>query len=476
MARRIEIDPVTRIEGHARITLELGDTGRVERARFHVDQFRAFEKLAVGRPFHEMPGIMARTCGICPVSHLIAGAKAGDALLAVEIPAAAVRLRRILHLAQILQSHALSFFYLSAPDLLLGMDADPAQRNVVGLYAAAPELVRGGIALRAFGQEIIARLAGKRIHPAWVVPGGVSSPMRAEARDFVLAGIPTALDTALRTLDDFKRQLESHQEEIRSFANFPSLFLATVGEHGALEHYDGPLRLVDATGEIVADGLDPAAYREYIAEQDEPDSYMKSPYYRPRGPSAGMYRVGPLARLNAADRCGTERADRELAEFRALQRGAQLSSFHYHYARLVEIVYALEQIDALARHPEALDPRVRAQAGPNRVEGVGVAEAPRGTLIHHYRIDANGIVTWANLIIATGHNGLAMNEGLLQVAKHFVDGDRLREGMLNRVEAVIRAFDPCLSCATHELGRMPLDVRLVDARGNVVDVLRRDGA
>jgi len=471
--RRIEIDPVTRIEGHARITLELGADEQVERARFHVDQFRGFETIAVGRPFHEMPGLMARTCGICPVSHLVAAAKAGDAILAVEIPETAVRLRRIVHLAQILQSHALSFFYLSAPDLLLGMDADPARRNLLALHAEAPELVRGGVALRAFGQEIIARLAGRRVHPSWVVPGGVASPMAAEARDYVLAGVPAALDTVERALEVLKRGLDRHREEVGAFANFPSLFLGLVDGHGALEHYDGRVRITDAAGATVADGLDPAGYAGWVAEDEEPDSYLKSPYYRPRGPEAGMYRVGPLARLNLVARCGTERADRELEAYRDLHGEVQLSSFFYHHARLIEMVFCLERLEELASHPQALDRHVRAQAGPNRLEGIGVAEAPRGTLIHHFHIDGNGLVTGCNLVIATGHNNLAMNRGILQAARRFVDGARLQEGMLNRVEAVIRAFDPCLSCATHAVGRMPLEVRLVAPDGSLLDVARR---
>ncbi len=474
-AQRIEIHPVTRIEGHARITLQLGDDGRVESARFHVDQFRGFEKLAVGRPFHEMPGLMARTCGICPVSHLIASSKAGDALLAVSIPENAVRLRRILHLAQILQSHALSFFYLSAPDLLLGMDADPARRNLIGLLGEEPELVRGGIALRAFGQECIARMAGKRVHPAWVVPGGVASPISEETRDFLLAGIPPALATVECALALFRERLAGFDEEIQHFAHFPSLFLGLVSASGELEHYDGPLRVVAADGASVVDGFDPTHYEELLAEAEEPDSYLKAPYYRALGFPDGIYRVGPLARLRLVARCGTPRADAALAGFRSRDAGTDGSSFLYHEARLIEMLFALERMRELASHPDVLDPDIRAHAGPNRREGIGVAEAPRGTLIHHYRIDAHGLVTAVNLIIATGHNALAMNRGVLQVARHFVDGHRLREGMLNRVEAVIRAFDPCLACSTHALGQMPIAVRLLDPSGTVVDVLRRSG-
>lgn len=469
MAKTITIDPVTRIEGHSKITIHLDEAGHVADARFHVTQFRGFEKICEGRPFYEMPSLMARTCGICPVSHLVASAKACDALLAVRIPETAETLRRVLNLAQILQSHALSYFYLSSADLLLGMDADPATRNLVGVLAAEPQLARNGIRLRQFGQQVIERLAGKRIHPAWVVPGGVSAPLDEATRDWILKEAPAMRRLAEEALSDFKRRLEGFREEIRAFANFPSLFLGLVDESGRVDYYDGRLRFVDARGDVVVDAADPASYAAFIGEAVEPWSYLKSPYYVPGGYPAGVYRVGPLARLNVADGCGTPIADQEWAEFRDLERGAVLSSFHYHYARLIEMVHCLERMGELLDPPAVLDTQVRAHAQPNAREGIGVAEAPRGTLIHHYRIDEHGLVTWANLIIATGHNALAMNRGVLQVARHFVDGRRLAEGALNRVEAVIRAYDPCLSCSTHAAGRMALDLQLVAADGVVVD-------
>jgi NAD-reducing hydrogenase large subunit len=355
------------------------------------------------------------------------------------------------------------------------MDANPARRNLIGLFDEEPDLVRGGIALRAFGQEIIARMAGKRVHPAWVVPGGVASPIQSETRDFLLSGIPRAIATVEQALARFQGLLADFDTEIQHFANFPSLFLGLVDENGQLEHYDGLLRVIDPTGARVVDGFDPKNYRDLIAERDEPDSYLKAPYFRSLGFPEGIYRVGPLARLRLVTRCGTRRADAALDLFRARDTSGGQSSFLYHEARLIEMLFALERIEQLAGHGDLLDPVVRAEAGPNRREGIGVAEAPRGTLIHHYRIDAHGLVTAANLIIATGHNALAMNRGVLQVAQHFVDGQRLQEGMLNRVEAVIRAFDPCLACSTHALGRMPLAVRLLDAQGRIVDQLRRSG-
>jgi len=473
--QKILIDPVTRLEGHARITIHLNDHGAVENAYFHVTQLRGFEKLCEGRPFYEMPGIMSRICGICPVSHLLASAKACDAILAVHVPATAVKLRRVMNLAQIIQSHALSFFYLSAPDILLGMDYDPAKRNIVGLLEANPSLARDGIRLRSFGQQIIEMLGGKRIHPGWVVPGGVAEPLSSEHRDAILKMLPQALRATQRSLDWYKRAVEGYREEIRTFANFPTLFLGLVTPEGAHETYDGRLRVVDAVGAVVADHIDPEEYQRYIGEAVEPWSFMKFPYYKPLGYTEGTYRVGPLARLNIVTSLGTPRADQELAEFRGLGREVVLSSFHYHQARLIEVLSAVEQIKRLLSSPDILDRNVSATAGINNLEGIGVAEAPRGTLIHHYKVDEAGIVVWANLIIATGHNNTAMNRGVLQVAKHFVDGEKLNEGMLNRVEAVIRAFDPCLSCSTHALGQMPLRIQLVDRGGSLLDELRRDG-
>jgi NAD-reducing hydrogenase large subunit len=472
-ARTIVIDPVTRIEGHSKITIHLDEQGKVEDARFHVTQFRGFEKFCEGRPFAEMPSLMARICGICPVSHLIASSKACDALLAVKIPPAADKLRRIFGIAQVVQSHALSLFHLSSPDLLLGMDSDPAESHLFGVYAKNPALARDGIALRKFGQQIIERLGGKRIHPAWVVPGGVSDPLAPEDRDAILKTVPEALAIALRSLEWLKSTTERFREEIAVFGNFPSLFLGIVKKDGGLTFYDGDVRIVGESGEIVADGLDPSRYFEYLGEKVEPWSYLKSAYYLPRGYPGGMYRVGPLARLNLCARCGTPHADKALAEFRELQKNAVLSSFHYHQARLVEILYCVERIEQLLNDPEILSKHVRSIARPNALEGVGVAEAPRGTLFHHYKIDENGLIRWANLIIATGQNNLAMNRSVLQVARQYVHGEKITRGMLNRVEAVIRAYDPCLSCSTHALGQMALQIQLVGPDGSIVDEVVR---
>jgi NAD-reducing hydrogenase large subunit len=472
--RTIVIDPVTRIEGHGKITIYLDEQGLVSDAHFHVTDFRGFEKLAEGRPFYEMPAITARSCGICPVSHMLASAKACDRIMAVHIPPTAVKLRRLINLAQIVQSHALSFFHLSSPDLLLGMDSDPVQRNVFGLMQKYPQLARDGIRLRSYGQQIIEWLGGKRVHPGWVVPGGVSAPLTAQVRDRIILGWLEAMTIAQRTLDWFKNNLDRYHEEARTFGNFPTLFMGLVGQDsGELEHYYGRLRFTDANGNVVADDLDNARYMDYIGEAVEPFSYLKSPYYKPMGYPAGIYRVGPLARLNIIDRCGTPVADQEWAEFRAIDRRAVLSSFYYHYARLIEIVYGLEKIKQIVDDPNILDTQVRASAGVNSLEGIGVTEAPRGTLFHHYKVDKDGLIRDVNMIIATGNNNLAMNRSVLQVARHYVKSDRLTEGMLNRVEAVIRAYDPCLSCSTHAFGEMPLQISLVGPDGVLLDEVRR---
>ena len=429
---------------------------------------RGFEKFTEGRPYYEMPGITARICGICPISHLLASAKACDAIMAVRIPPAGALLREAIHCGQMVQSHALSFFHLSAPDLLLGMDSDPAKRNVLGLAEKHPEIAREGIALRKFGQSVIERLAGERIHPAGIVPGGVANPLDPGAREAILKGLPEARGIAWRTLDLFKCILDGFRAEIASFGKMPTMYAGLVGSAGELRLYDGRIRFKNANGSIAAE-IDPAEYAAFIGEASLSDSYLKAPYFKPLGYPAGIYRVGPLARLNAADRCGTPSADAELKEFRERFGPVVDSSFHYHYARLIEVIYCLERLQALMEMPAILDRHVRARAEVNASEGIGVAEAPRGILIHHYKVDEHGAMKWANLIIATGHNNLAINRSIEQVSKQYVKANRLEEGMLNRVSAVVRAYDPCLSCSTHAGGIVPLRIELVGPRGEKLD-------
>lgn len=471
MRKEIVINPVTRIEGHAKVTIFLKDDQTVKDARFQVLDFRGFEKFCEGRPFYEMPSITSRSCGICPVSHLMASAKACDQIVGVTPPTTAVLLRRLMHMGQMIQSHALNLFYLSFPDLLLGMDSDPAERNIFGLIEKQPELARHGIKLRKYGQELIEKVAGKRIHSSeWVMPGGGKWPLSKQNAEYLHSNLPEALDITVKTIAFFKKCLDGLEDEVENFGNFPTYYLGLVTAKGGLEHYDGKIRIVDAEGKIVADQLDPTTYYDYIGEAVEPWSYMKFPYYKPLGYPDGAYRVGPLARLNIASHCGTPLADEELKEFKRLgKNGVVQSTFHYHCARLIEILFCLEGVKEILEDPEVLSERVSAKAFVNNDEGIGVAEAPRGTLIHHYAVDPQGIILWANMIIATEHNNLAYNKAVTQVAKKYVNGKRLQEGMLNRVEAVIRAFDPCLSCATHAVGQMPLEVKLIDAEGKLLD-------
>lgn len=475
MRKRIVIDPVTRIEGHSKITVDLDEAGAVARARLHVAEFRGFERFCVGRPFWEMPALTARVCGICPVSHLMSSAKAGDAILAVHIPETAILLRRICNLGQIIQSHALSFFHLSSPDLLFGFDSPPAERNVFGLLAKDPEFAKGGIRLRQFGQEVIRKLGGRKIHPSWGVAGGVLAPLSAEAHAEIRAALPEVKILAQNALERFKQLLDNWKQEIEVFGNFPSLFLGLVRPaDGGWEHYDGHLRFVDADGTIVADALRADQYREFIGEAVESGSYLKSPYYRPLGYPDGVYRVGPLARLNVCERMGVPAGDRELNEYRERAGRIVSASFYFHYARLIEILAAIEWMDRHLDDPNVLNTRVKAAAGVNALRGVGCSEAPRGTLFHDYSIDETGILQSVNLVIATGQNNLAMNRTVEQIARHYIRGPEVAEGTLNRLEAGIRAFDPCLSCSTHAVGAMPLVLEVHSSSGELLRRIHRD--
>jgi NAD-reducing hydrogenase large subunit len=477
MAQTIHIEPVTRIEGHAKIAVHLDDAGQVTDAKFHVVEFRGFEKFCVGRTFPEMPGITMRICGICPVSHMLASAKACDAIQGTRVPVTAQKLRRLINHAQYTQSHALSFFHLSAPDLMLGMESDPATRNVVGLILANPELGRKAIRLRQFGQDIIRMVTGKSIHPSWATPGGVREPLLQSQADEIKARLPEAFETTEIALNWLKDNYSSFDREVETYGDFPSLFIGLVTPDGGLEHYDGLLRVMDADGRIIEKGLANERWTEIIAEAVEPWSYLKFPYYKPlgygngNGSVPGLYRVGPIARLNICDYAGTPRADRELRNFRRLGKGGKpvTSSFHAHYARLIEILFSLERIDELVNDPTIFDTHIRSQGGVNELRGVGIMEAPRGTLFHEYHVDETGILTGVNLLVATGNNNLAMNKTITQIAKAYMSGAKITEGLCNRVEHGIRLYDPCLSCSTHAVGKMPLHIQVVDAKGLVVD-------
>lgn len=473
MNTTITINPISRLEGHGKVTLHLDPDGEIDQARFIITQFRGFEKFCEGRPFEEMPMITQRICGICPVSHQLASAKACDAILGVDIPETAKLLRQLIHMGQFIQSHALHFFHLASPDLLLGWDYDPALRNVFGVVQQFPDLARKGIRLRKFGQEIIAALGGKKIHPAFAVPGGVINSLSPDRREALLEGFSEAYDTAGIALDIIKEWLDKNLDQVKVFANFDSLYAGLVDSNGHPDYYHGRLRLVDSERTIVNE-FDPTDYLKFIGEQVEPWSYMKFPFYKPLGYPQGSYRVGPLARLNAASGMGTPKAREEWNHFRKIY-GNKLggSSLLYHYTRLIELVLCLEKAEQLLQEAQICGKEIRITADPVNEEGIGVIEAPRGTLIHHYEVGPHGTIKGVNLIVATGHNNISMNHAIQLVAREYIHKGQVKEGLLNRVEGAIRCYDPCLSCATHALGQMALKIQIYDFSGELVRELVR---
>jgi len=474
MGQKITIEPVTRIEGHARVTIHLDDDGKVEKAYFHVDQFRGFEKFCEGRMFFEMPAITPRICGICPVSHHLASAKACDMIIGVKPPRPAKLLRELMHMGQIIQSHSMHFFHLAGPDLILGFDADPKIRNVVGLIQVDPELILKAVKLRQYGQVVISTLSGRRIHPKFAVPGGVNRALTAEDREALLAPLDEMIGYMQTGLAIAKQWLEVNQDIVQRFANFSSGYMGLVNpETGALELYDGAVRLIDKNGQLL-EQYDGANYLDYISEHVEDWSYLKFPYYKKMGWPDGVYRVAPLGRLNVADFISTPLANEEFKKFKALSDGPVEPSLYMHYARLIEDVYAAERTRELLEDPDILSTEIITESHEITGEGIGTIEAPRGTLFHHYKTDENGQLTKINLIVATGHNNWAMSHSVELVAKEFVDGKNLTEGMLNHVEAAIRAYDPCLSCSTHAVGQMPLLIEVYGSDGEFLNRAQRD--
>lgn len=471
-AQKITIEPVTRIEGHAKITIRLNDDGSVEHAYLHVNEFRGFEKFCEGRMVFEMPNITPRICGICPVSHHLAAAKAADVVLGLNPPRTASLLRELMHMGQIIQSHGMHFFELAGPDLLLGWDRDPATRNVIGIIQANPALALKAVNLRKFGQDIIYTLGGRRIHPTFAVPGGVNKALSAEGRDNILAGVDEAIDTIQIGLSIMKDWAEKNAEDINKFAVLTSGYMSTVTPSNGLQLYDGTLRLVDSRGAEL-ENFPTERYLDIIAEHVEPWSYLKFPYYKKLGYPGGVYRVGPLGRLNAIDHIDTPLAQAEFLNWKAINNGLPVeNTLYFHYARLIEALYAAEQVRVILDEPDALKNDILTTRGTFQGEGIGVIEAPRGTLIHHYKANRNGQIEKVNLIVATGHNNWAMSTSVDSVAKTYIKGP-VTEGILNRVEAAVRAHDPCLSCSTHAVGQMPMVVEVYDASGEMVQTISR---
>ena len=483
MGKKIVIDPVTRVEGHGRVTLHLDDKGQVSEARFHIVEFRGFERFIQGHPYWEVPALVQRLCGICPVSHHLAAAKAVDRLEGLEpedlSPAANLQ-RRLAHYGQMFQSHALHFFYLAAPDLLFGIDAPAGQRNVAALALANKELARKGILMRKYGQEIIRAVAGKRIHGIAAVPGGVYKVFTEQERDYftdgkTLPSIDTMIEWSQETLDFLKGYHAQHRTFLDHFAVYDSGHLGLVGQHGEMELYHGRLRAIDAQGRLTLSDVPDDHYRRYFSEGVERWTYLKFPYLTHLGRQNGWNRVGPLARVNLCNYIPTPLAEQERQAFKALTQGAPNNrTMYYHWARLIEILHSAEVMRDILHHPDLLSNDL-VRKGERRSEGIGIIEAPRGTLIHHYEANDRGMVTRCNLIVSTTHNNEPMNRAVREVAaKTLNKQSEITEGMLNGIEVAIRAYDPCLSCATHAIGEMPLKVEIWDAAGNMVQEKIRD--
>ncbi len=473
---RIAIDPVTRVEGHGKVTLLVDQDRRVRQARLHIVEFRGFEKFIQGRPYWELPVIVQRLCGICPVSHHLAAAKAVDQLVGARvIPPTAEKIRRLMHLGQTLQSHAVHFFHLASPDFLFEFDDPVAHRNIVGVMADHPDVARQGVKLRKFGQEVIRITAGKRVHGTGAIPGGVNKSLTLEDRNYLLADVDQMIQWGRDVIGLMKKSYEANPNYFSRFATIRSNYLSLVRADGALDLYHGGLRAKNAQGGIIFDHLDYQRYYQVIHEQVKSWSYMKFPFINSLGPEKGWYRVGPLARINNCDFIPTPLAEVERQEFMAMGKGQLIHvTLAYHWARMIELLYSAEAIKELLLDPDIFGDELVAR-GEMAYEGIGVVEAPRGTLFHHYRMSEDGLIEKANLIVSTTNNNQAMNESIRRVAERYLDGKELTEPLLNQIEVAIRAYDPCLSCATHALGQMPLYVERVDvASGERVDCLVRD--
>jgi NAD-reducing hydrogenase large subunit len=437
----------------------------------HIVELRGFERFIQGRPYWEVPVIVQRLCGICPVSHHLAAAKAMDLIVGVDqLTPTAEKIRRLMHYGQTLQSHALHFFHLVSPDLLFGFDADPEVRNIVGVARKFPELAKKGVLLRKYGQEVIEATAGKKIHGTGAIPGGVNKNLSIEERDHFLESLDSIVEWARDAVRLARDYTLDHLEQLADFGAFESNHLSLVREDGAMDLYDGRLRAIDAGGGMIFDQVEPRDYAKVIAEEVRSWSYLKFPFIRSLGPENGWYRVGPLARLNVCDFIDTPEAEAARKEFVAVSEGRpNHMTMAYHWARMIELLHAVEKIRDLL-HDSDLQADELVLRGERREEAVGLLEAPRGTLFHHYRVDENDQVVMANLIVATTNNNEPMNRSVEKVARTHLSGQpKITEAMLNHIEVAIRAYDPCLSCATHALGQMPLVVELVGPDGGILD-------
>ena len=483
MGQKLTIEPVTRVEGHGKVTIHLDDENQVVQTRLHIVEFRGFERFIQGRPYWEAPVLVQRLCGICPVSHHLAAAKAVDVIVGVgpdNISPTAEKMRRLMHYGQFFQSHSLHFFHLVSPDLLFGIDADPTKRNVIEVAKEFQDLAVQGVMMRKFGQEIIEATSGKKIHGTGAIPGGINKALSIEEKmKFLIGKDPLNVDQmitwAQAAVDLFKDYHKKNKDLIDNFAKFPSSHLSLVRKDGALDIYHGVIRAVDTEGNKILHDVDYQDYLDYIAEEVKTWSYMKFPYLRSIGNKEGWYTVGPLARLNTCDFIPTPLAQKEFEIYKAYTNGKPNNmSMHMHWARLIETLHAAEMIKELLNDPDILEGEL-VRKGNKTIEGVGLIEAPRGTLFHHYRVNKNDQIEMANLIVSTTNNNTPMNRAVELVAKSHMNGrEKITEGMLNAVETAIRAYDPCLSCATHALGKMPLEITLYNSNDEVIDIKRSE--
>ncbi len=470
--RKIVINPVTRVEGHGKVTLHVDEKGVIEQARFHIIEFRGFERFVQGRFYWEAPVIVQRLCGICPVSHHLAASKAMDVIVGVEraISPTAEKMRRLMHYGQTFQSHALHFYHLASPDLLFGFDAPVAKRNVIAVIEAFPEVAKQAVLMRKYGQEVIKATAGKKVHGTGSIPGGVNKNLSIEERDALLKDVDTMTEWAMGGLELCINTTKAGGQSLLEFGSFPSNHVSIVGKDGCMDLYDGNLRAIDADGKKIFDQVAPADYLDYLTEEVRPWSYMKFPHIKSLGKETGWYRVGPLARVNACDYIDTPLAEKARQDFMALGGGKPINStMAYHWARLIELVHSIEKIKELLNDPD-LQGAELVRTGKRQERGVAWIEAPRGTLFHHYQVNPEtDQITQANLIVSTTNNNEAMNKAVRVIASQYLDGKEITEGLLNHIEVGIRAYDPCLSCATHALGQMRLHVQLVGPDGEVLD-------
>ncbi len=449
MGKVINIQPITRIEGHAKVAIHLDDNGNVADTQMHMQALRGFEKFCEGRPAEEMPRIVCHICGICPWAHHLASSKAGDACFGVTPPPAAIKLRRLMQMIAYVGDKLLHFYFLAAPDFVIGPDADYSVRNIVGIIDAAPDIAKQVVHLRHLTAQILENFAGRAIHPTFSMPGGVSKPMTETERVEILGHAKELLEFSQFTIKFAKENVfAKYMDAIQSLGVIKVGYIGTVTDDGALDFYDGKLRLMRPDGTY--DDFNCDEYLDHIGEHVEPWSYQKFPYAKKWGDGpvldlenpVGVYRSNCLARINVCDKMATPLAQAELDEFRASFGQPAHLTLLYHYARLIELVQCAEHMVELLEDPEITSTDVRVKLEPKAGRGVGCVEAPRGTLIHDYETDDDGLITKANLIVGTTHNNAAMNLSVKQAATELIKDGIYDQGILNKVEMAIRAYDP----------------------------------